>query len=101
MYGKGGSTQADPNVRINADGSAEFAGQINTPKVSIVDGTDAGLLQIFGGNPLNKDLVLNVYNGSNRPIQMYGDGSAEFAGNVDAGSGRGHGDVERTLHGTG
>lgn len=72
-------------VGFAADGSITAAGQINTPKISLIGpGSTYGLIQIFGGSPSDKDLVFNVYNGSNSPVQIFGDGSITAAGGLES-----------------
>ena len=92
-----GGTSASPNIKLNADGSAEFAGSLiaGTPTDTASD-TVRGVRVTSGVNRSTIDLqskkvdstggVLRVYKGTVNTAAISNDGSAEFAGNITAGN---------------
>ena len=82
----GNLTLGGDKLELNAtNGSITAVGQVNTPKVNLGKPGNSGLAQIFGGNPSSKDLVIDVYNGSYSPIQMFGNGTITATGNLTLG----------------
>ena len=84
----GGTLPDNPNTSLNADGSAEFVGDVNVGDYDVSNPDKAGVEQKkYGRISIQRSLaekdssVIQAWAGTGRTLHIYANGSAEFAGN--------------------
>jgi hypothetical protein len=101
----GGAVPSAPNIELNADGSAEFAGAVNVGNnVGTPDPTERGISLTPGGElylsrPNTSGLIYGYRTGeAGVKFQLNNDGSASFAGDVQVG-GESYGNAQGVVTG--
>ena len=76
-----GSAGASEVASIHADGSAEFAGDVEAAALVVTDSTKGLTAYADNSNPTNKSLAIYNVNTADYPAYIHAEGSASFAGN--------------------